>query len=130
MLYLTTKYGVNHKKEKILKLYSAACPYCNRYMRYFEFQFDVDIFEAGPDNNPEMQKLALLQQFEEILEKTKRGEKLRLRGLLVGCYFHYLNTSKKDLDRLEKKPYILMDSEDVWKFNQIPVSHIYLAEKL
>ena len=130
MSYASTSYGKNHKDEKILKIHSKNCPFCNSYMKYFEFRFHIDIFEESNDNNVEMQKLAAIQQFEDLLKKTENGEKISLEGLIIGCGKCYLNTSKADMAKREKKPYIILEAEDVYKFGQMPVSHIYLAEPI
>jgi hypothetical protein len=123
-------YGKNHKGEKILKIFSRKCPFCEKYMRYFEFQFDVDVPQVGPDCSRETANLSVLQNFERILEETKRGEKLKFFGVLIGCERCYLNRPKALHDRFEKKPYIVLDAEDVFKMSQIPISHVYLTEPI
>src|SRR3982750_3239723 len=123
---IRTAKGKNHKEEEILKIYSENCPYCGEYMYYYEFLFNI----VPIDEENEIDKIVRVQQIEELIEKVKRGEKMSINGLLLGCVYCYTKKSKQEIDKLVKKPYITLDAEDIFYINNTPISHVYLAEKM
>lgn len=110
---LELREGVNHKKEKVLKIYSGNCPECGRYQEYFEFICNMDSMAKTDE-----EKLIRVQQIEEMIRKVKGGERLDFASIRFGCMQHYPKSKKCCLD---------MSPSDISRVNGIPISHLYLA---
>jgi hypothetical protein len=117
MAELTIKEGVNHKGDKIQKIYSFDCPICQQYCIYFEFTFNMDS-RAQTDED----KLIRIQQMEGFIDLVKRGEMMDFASIRFGCIKHYPDRKKGS--------WMDMNASDVSKLNKTPISHIYLAQKL
>lgn len=114
MTGLTLKEGVNHKNEKVLKIYSANCPECGRHMEYFEFICNMDSMAKTDE-----EKLIRIQQIEGFIDAVKTGKKLDFASIRFGCMEHYPKTKKKH--------YLDMSPSNISRVNNIPISHLYLA---
>lgn len=124
MLYVK-KQGKNHKGEDIVKLYSRDCPICSEYMVYFEFIFNINPIA----DNSDVSKLIKIQQIDALIEKVTKGDKVDIMGVLLGCPICYTSMPKAELDkRVDKKPYIILDAEDIFNISSTNISHVYLAQ--
>lgn len=117
----------NHKDEPIIKIYPEPCPICNEDMIYFEAMFSINPRNGNGDS--EMEKLIAIQELDILIEKIKKGDRVMIYGFCLACPQCYM-TYKKNNNKGVKKPYIMLDSEDLFKISNVPISHVYLAQRI
>lgn len=117
--------GKDHKNQDILKIETSRCPYCSSPLIYCEFLFQLPTETTGNETD----KIILIQQIEEFIEKVKRGEKLPFTSMLLGCNSHYKGIPKEVLAKQQLKPYITLDAEDIFHLNNTDISKVYIAVK-
>ena len=94
-------------------------------MSYYEFMFDMSMQMEN-----EMDRILRIQAIEELKKKTINGEPVKILSMLLGCPYCYGMKKKKQVDKLDRKPYMVLDAETVFHLNQTPISHVYLTEKI
>lgn len=95
-------------------------------MLYYEFLFNI----TPVDEKSETDKIVRIQQIDELIEKVKAGSKMSINGMLLGCQNCYAKHPKNKVDKMQKKPYITLDAEDVFYINNTNISHVYIAERI
>lgn len=120
-----TSTGKDHKGNDILKLQTAPCPFCGNAMIYCEFLFQLSTETTGSETD----KLVMIEQIQNMIEKVKNKEKLSFSSFLLGCYQHYRGVPKEVLAKQVQKPYIMLDAEDIFYLNNTDISKVYIAVK-